>query len=111
MRSPAVHIHKRKRGIVKNSPYPHPDPRVQFLDKLILVVAVLYPLMTLPQIYKIWTTHDASGVSLPTWVLYTVFTIPFLIYGIVHKEKPLIIMYSLWLLVYIGVLGGIILYG
>ncbi|MBI5397975.1 hypothetical protein HZB03_00795 [Candidatus Woesearchaeota archaeon] len=111
MKLAAIHLHHRKQSRSAKDPYPHPDPRVRFLDKLILAVAVVFPLSTLPQIFTVWYYHNASGVSLITWSLYFLMTIPLLIYGIVHKEKPLVIMYILWLIVYAGVISGAVMYG
>jgi uncharacterized protein with PQ loop repeat len=87
------HLHKKKIcGIA------HKEKWKKNLDKLLLVIAVVMPLMTLPQIYKILLFRDASGVSPLTWGLYFIFSIPWLAYGIVHQEKPIIITYSLWLI-------------
>ena len=92
------HIHQRKRQHVLST-YPHPVHWVRFLDKLLVVVAVIAPLMVIPQIYTIVSTRNATGVSPLTWGLFAFFDIPWLVYGIVHKEKPIIIGYILWFLV------------
>jgi uncharacterized protein with PQ loop repeat len=92
------HIHQRKRQH-QLSTYPHPVPWVRFLDQLLVGVAIIAPLMVIPQIYMIISTKSAIGVSPLTWGLFALFNIPWLVYGIVHKEKPIIIGYILWLLV------------
>ena len=75
------------------------------------VVAVIAPLTTLPQMYTIWIERSAAGISVLTWFLYTLFSIPLLVYGIVHKAKPLIVMYTLWIIVNLSVAIGALLYG
>ena len=48
--------------------------------------------MNLPQLIKILDTKDASGVSLTSWIGFSIFSLVWLIYGLVHKEKPIIFM-------------------
>ena len=104
------HIHKRKRRHHKLEKYPHANPWVRFLDRFLIVIAVVGPLMTLPQIWKIYVNHNATGVSALTWGLYFCLGFPWVIYGIVHKEKPIIIANILWMLVNIIVTVGVLIY-
>lgn len=104
------HLHTRKRVCEKTEKYPHPHKGVRFLDNLLLVIAVIGPLVNVPQMFKIYTLKSAMGVSLLTFSLYAFFDIPWIAYGIVHKEKPIIIAYSLWLITNIVVIAGIIAY-
>jgi uncharacterized protein with PQ loop repeat len=91
------HHQELRKRIYKNlEPFPHPDPVKRFLDKLIFVVGFLGPVSTVPQIWTIFVDHDASGVSMLSWSLYAFFSIIWIIYGILHKEKAIIFTYSLW---------------
>lgn len=94
MYNKAIHhkIHKRKRRHIHKQEYPHPNKNIRFLDNTCLVFSVLMPATTIPQIWKIFKYQQVDGLSLGMWVLYTIGVIPFLIYGIVHKEKPLIVL-------------------
>ena len=108
------HISKRKRfsGIHKvKHAYPAEKKWVKWFDKLMLIIAVINPLVTLPQAIKIYTTHTASGLSIFSWAGYTLFAIPWLIYGVIHREKPLIIAYILVFLLNLSVLVGVLIYG
>jgi len=80
-------------------------------DKLMYFVAVVIPLMTIPQIIKIWNNKSAQDVSLETWVAYLISAILWLIYAIKHKEKPLILNSILWILLELLVIAGVIFYG
>lgn len=100
----ASHIHLRKRIHENHEPYPHPDPKIRRLDHLVMVISLIYPLTAIPQIFKIWQTQDAGGISLVTWILWLILAFPMLAYGIVHKTKPFIVMYSLWILIHITVI-------
>lgn len=76
-----------------------------------MCIAVLGPAFTIPQVYKVWMLQDAGELSLLTWGSYLVFNIPMLLYGIAHREKALITMYILWIIVNTSVVCAIILYG
>jgi len=84
--------------------------KIHFIDKIIYSAVILMPLMTIPQIISIWSTKSADGVSVWTWGMFTFFSIMWLWYAIVHKEKPLIINNILWILMQGSVLVGILLY-
>ncbi|MFH0870756.1 MAG: PQ-loop domain-containing transporter [archaeon] len=110
--SPAAHHqHIRKRIHTRFQEYPHPDKWVNLLDKLLIVIAVIAPLMNIPQVAKIFIGHNASGISLLSYACFTLFDIPWLIYGIVHKEKPIVLSYSFWLVTNILVVIGVVFYG
>lgn len=73
-----------------------------------LVFAIVEPLATIPQIYQIWSSDNKSGVSLATWIFYTITSCIWLVYGIKNKDKPIIVSGVLWTstqaLVVIGIL-------
>ncbi len=86
-------------------------PYLVFLDKLTFVVGIVGPFTVLPQIYSIFTTKSATGVSLVTWALIFLVTFPWILYGIAHKEKTIIVSFILWEAVNLAVVVGVILYG
>ena len=104
------HLHLRKSVYNNLEPYPHPNPQKRFLDRLIFVVGALNPLFTLPQIYKIYSSHAAAGVSAVSWSAYFIFSIVWFIYGIVHKEKAIMFTYALWIIMNALVALGAIIY-
>lgn len=103
------HLHTRKRIHEQHQPYPHPNPTIRFLDKFVFGIAFVMPLTALPQLYKVWFEGNAQGVSVLTWLLLAILSIPMIIYGSVHKEKPIILMYLLWFIVDSLVVIGAIL--
>ena len=105
------HFHRRKRIHKLHELYPTKDPLKRFMDKAIYVVGVFGPLMTIPQVIKIWGDKTAAGVSLLSWVSYLFVAVFWVVYGVMHKEKPIIITYSTWIILEIMVVAGIILYG
>jgi len=109
------HLYKRKRFHQlpgeKLQEYPHPDKWINRLDKLLLIIAAVGPIMNIPQAIHIFALKNASGVSLISFSSFAFFDIFWLIYGIVHKEKPIIIAYALWFITNLVVVAGIIMYG
>jgi uncharacterized protein with PQ loop repeat len=105
------HYHVRKRVHRNIEAYPHPDKAKAFMDKMIFVVGALGPIMTIPQIVKIWMEKSAAGVSLISWGAYLFFAFFWLAYGIMHKEKPIIFTYILWIIFEALIVLGIIMYG
>lgn len=83
---------------------------VAVVDVAVYIASFVSPLMTLPQVYQIYAYQDATGVSALSWGAYTLFSIPWLSYGILHREKPLIIANSLWLVLHTTVFVGALLY-
>lgn len=81
-----------------------------FLDKLTFVVGVIGPFTVLPQIYTIFSTHSAAGVSMLTWLLIFIVTFPWILYGLAHKDKSIIVSFSLWEVVNLTVVIGVLLY-
>lgn len=110
MRNPIHHLHIRKRKQSKKDPYPHPHPWVNLLDRVVLFGGVLGPLMTLPQIHKIFALQTAAGVSLVTWLIHAIFDVPWIIYGVVHDSKPIMVAYLLWFVTNMAVVIGVLMY-
>jgi uncharacterized protein with PQ loop repeat len=104
------HIHRRKRVHHNLEPYPHKDKYVRLLDQLLLVIAIVAPIMSIPQVLKIYLHHNSSGISTFSFVMFTLFNIPWIFYGIVHKEKPIVITYILWFISNIFIVVGSLMY-
>lgn len=105
------HIHKKKRS---HSVYLEPSSSkrkfIKFLDKVIYAAGIAGPILVIPQVIEVWINKEASGVSIPSWIGFTVLAIIWLIYGIVHKEKPLILMYTGLIIMDGLVVAGAIIY-
>lgn len=104
-------VHQRKRIHLKKEPYPHPDKFKRLMDKLAYAGGGLGLVFTLPQLTKIWIDKTASGVSAISWMAYAVGAIFWVIYGIAHKEKPIILTYSIWIILDILIVIGTLMYG
>ena len=105
------HAHIRKRIYKKYEPFPHPNKLKRFMDKFIYAVALLGPIVTIPQIMKIWLEKNVSGVSLITWTGFLLAAFFWLCYAILHKEKPIMFSSIILIIVDTCVIVGIIFYG
>lgn len=104
------HIHLRKRVHLKKQHYPSKKRGIRTLDNLAYVAGVLTPVFTIPQFLEIWLQQNAAGVSFFTWASYLLLSIFWTIYGVVHKEKPIIVMYASQATIQIFIVYGIFLY-
>lgn len=104
------HLHRQRRMIKVRKPL-FPPKWIRFLDKVAMGVAIIGPLSAVPQAYKIWVYQNASGVALSSWSIFFFCNILMLIYGIAHREKVMITMYILWMLMNGSIALGILLYG
>lgn len=100
------HKYERRQGVKKPS-----SSYIVFLDKLTFIVGVVGPFTVLPQIYSIFSTKSADGVSLITWALIFIVTFPWILYGMAHKERNIIVSFILWEVVNLTVVVGVLLYG
>jgi uncharacterized protein with PQ loop repeat len=105
-----VDQHKRKRAKSKKDPFPHPSRGRRFLDTAVIWLGIGNIIATLPQVIEIFANKDASGVSSISWGYYTFFYIILTFYGVVHKEKPLIITYAGGTVLFAVIFAGSLLY-
>ena len=98
-----LHSHKH---ISKISKKKNKEPK----HHLVLLASIVYPLTTIGQVIEIFKNQSAENVSLITYLLYIFFTFVFLGYGVREKLPPIIVLQSLWLVMYSLVTLGIVLY-
>ena len=105
------HFQRRKRIHLQHEQYPHPNKWKRLLDRMIYGVAIFGPVMTIPQLTKIWIEKNAAGVSALSWAAYLVAAIFWLIYGFAHKDKPIILTNILWIILHTLIVIGTLMYG
>ena len=103
-------IHIRKRIYVKKQKYPSNKRLIAFFDKFIIVLGVVNIIATIPQLLQIWVGHNADGVSFVTWAYYAFFSLMMLMYGLLHRELPIILNYSSGMFIYILIAVGAVIY-
>ncbi len=105
------HLHIRKRISKSLEPYPARSASKRLLDKLIFVAGVVGPLLSIPQIILIYSNKDASDISAVSWFGWAALNIVWILYGLAHKEPPIVTTYTLWFIINLTVAFGAILYG
>jgi len=88
----------------------HRKRSVKVLDRWVLAMGILAPFSTLPQIVQVITTGTSAGISLTTWVLFMVFAVFWLAYGIVHEATPIIVTNALWLVMEVVLIATVLMY-
>jgi len=81
-----------------------------FLERLMIFVAVVGPFANLPQLLKIWIKKKTNGVSLVSWILFSILSLVWLIYGIVKKDKYIIIALGITLILQLLIVIGTVIY-
>ena len=61
------------------------------IDRAIYVFSFFGIIFTIPQVMKIWVDRDVQGVSFITWAAYLAAALFWLLYGLYHKEKVIIV--------------------
>lgn len=80
------------------------------LYRLTLVAAVVQPLTTIPQVIQLYTSQDASGLSLFTWLGYALVGLIFLAYGIQYRLVPIALTQILWFTLQMSIVIGILIF-
>lgn len=78
------------------------------IDKVIYLVGVFGVAVYIPQLLKIWTEKNVSGLSLLSWMGITTGSVIWLLYGIAHKQKPIIIINFFLTIIQLSIVAGII---
>lgn len=81
-----------------------------FLERLMIFVAVVGPFANLPQLLKIWIKKKTNGVSIVSWILFSILSLVWLIYGIVKKDKYIIISLGITLILQLLIVIGTVIY-
>jgi uncharacterized protein with PQ loop repeat len=105
------HINKRKRVHNKKlKKYPNKDPKIKFLDNYMLLIGSMAPLFTIPQIIKIYTIKDSSGLEPVTFALLAFNSLSWLFYGFVHKDRQIMAANTLFFIANIVILTGALIF-
>jgi len=78
------------------------------LNKAVMAVAIVEPLTTLPQIINVFTKSNVAAISVLTWALYALFEVICVIYGLTIKNRPIVITNTLWILMDLAVVVGVL---
>jgi uncharacterized protein with PQ loop repeat len=75
------------------------------VDSLAYVAGVGGNVAVIPQIIKAWES-EAPGLAVSTWLLFSLIGLIWLVYAILHQQKPLIVAQAVSISANLLVVGG-----
>ena len=83
------------------------------IEPLMLVMGIVSPIATVPQLYKLYFSHSqhALGLSTTTWLLYSFIAFLWTVYGLYHKNPTIWAGNGLGFLMDIAMVVGILVHG
>lgn len=82
-----------------------------FVDRATYVVAIVEPIITIPQATTIFVHHTAAGISLTSWFGYEILTVVWIWYAHVHKNRLIMIYNLMYFVIQTVIIFGGIIYG
>jgi uncharacterized protein with PQ loop repeat len=73
-------------------------------------VSFAYPLTVVPQLLKVYTTHNVESLALASWIMYVIMQTICVLYALSRRLTPLVIEGSLWLVFYVLIVIAILMY-
>lgn len=82
------------------------------LEPIMLVMGLVSPIATLPQLYKLYFSHTqhVHGLSLTTWSMYALISLLWFFYGLYHKNPTIWVGNFLGTLAYLAMVVGILMF-
>ena len=80
------------------------------IDRAVYLIGIFGVIIYIPQLVKIWLEKSVTGLSLTSWIGIFIGSIIWLLYGIAHKQKPLVIINFLLAIIQFVIVVGIFYY-
>lgn len=93
-----LHIHRYKK-INKRK-------QIKQFDKFVLTMSFIQPMSGIPQAITIWT--GSGQASLLSWILFAIFGVVMLSYGLIHRIKPIIVTNIIWTAIDLVIIVGLL---
>jgi hypothetical protein len=84
-------IYRRLNGFKEHLPKSSQDTIAKFIEKTIIIFSIAGPIMTFPQVIKIFSEQSAGGLSLITWGSYLFLSTFWLVYGVFIGNRPIVL--------------------
>jgi uncharacterized protein with PQ loop repeat len=75
------------------------------VDGLAYAVGIFGNAAVIPQIIRAWQS-DAPGLAITTWILFVLISCIWLVYAVLHRQRPLIVAQSVGLTANVLVVSG-----
>lgn len=87
---------------------PKDAPPQTLLEKSLRAGAVVTMLMTLPQVWSLWTTSGPTDLSLVSWITYLASSGAWLAYGIQNRDATICFANAGWVAMDVAIIAGIV---
>jgi len=81
------------------------------MNRVLGVMSVVTMVMTIPQVWVIWVTHETAGVSLLSWSAYLASAALWFWHGWQQRDKNIYLACLGWLLLDAAVIAGVLIHG
>lgn len=81
------------------------------LDRTILWIGSLGPLMAVPQILNVIKHESTGGLSMVSEIAFVIIATFWVFYGAFHRERPIVLVNIGWVMVHLVLISGMVLYG
>ena len=88
-----------------------PSKRLTRFEAIVTALVMIEPILSIPQIVKIFSTQSAGDYILLPWIGGFIVNVTWLVYGVKVKKAPVIISGVVWMTIHLSMMVGIILYG
>lgn len=102
------HHHKRLKHSQHNRSTQTSLQRI--VDQLVYIFGVFSVIVYIPQLMKIWGEKSTAGVSILSWIGLFIGTLFWFLYGVIHKEKPIIFINLFIGITQLLIILGVLLY-
>lgn len=103
-------MHEGFHHVIHRSSSKHTSGRlIKLMDRMAYLMGAITVLVNIPQLVAIWTSPDAQGVSIISWIGFFLGSCFWVIYGLLHKERPIIIMNAALMVVQGCIVIGILM--
>lgn len=82
-----------------------------YVDHIIYIAGIFGVSVYIPQLVKLYSEKNAEGLSILSWIGFIVGSLFWMVYGIVHKQKPIIFINASLATVQAIILVGIFIFG
>lgn len=64
----------------------------KLIDGSAYLMGMITVAVNVPQLISVWSKPDIGGVSIISWIGFLLGSVFWLCYGLIHKEKPIIVI-------------------
>ena len=95
------HTHKKSEGKTSNL--------IRLIDRSAYLMGAVTIAINVPQLITVWTSPSTAGVSIVSWIGFSLGSLFWIIYGLLHHEKPIIVINGGLIIIQVLIVAGLVL--